>query len=84
MNRDIHGDELGERQRVSSYEAAADAVRSVWPRAYAEGSTGAERSWWVRDGSETTLVAHSWPGRLRVGFWLRVKVPAPGFVVSCE
>lgn len=54
-------------------------VREVWPTAYREGSTGSERSWWIRtDGQEAVLVAHSFPvrGRDDTEMWVR-RLDAP-------
>lgn len=75
MNRDDHPD-LGSRQQVASFDDVRDAVRRVWPVAYAEGSTGTERSWWVRtEGGEARLIGHSWQVRGSDAFWLRVWSP---------
>lgn len=77
MNRDLHP-ELGAKQRFEDFEAVVDAVRAVWATAYAEGSTGPERSWWVRDGSgAAVLVGHSWPVRGSHEIWLRLGLAAP-------
>lgn len=72
MNRDLHP-ELGPRRRVASIEACLECVRVSHPAAYMEGSTGAERSFWV----EGNLVAHAWPVRRSGGddMWLRAANP---------
>jgi hypothetical protein len=72
MNRDLHPD-LGPRQRIVSAELALRLVREVWPGAYAEGSTGPERSWWVKTDDEPLLVAHHWQIRRSPDFWLRIR-----------
>lgn len=74
MLKDIHKD-LGTKSRVSSIEEALFRVREHWPEAYLEGSTGYQRSFWVREGSgEAELVGHSWEIRGRDDdFWLRIK-----------
>lgn len=67
MNKDRHP-ELGPRQRCTSMEACLDTVRRTHPTASAEGSMGAERSFWVN----SQLVAHAWPvARHPNDFWLR-------------
>ncbi len=71
MNRDLHP-ELGERVRRPDIDACLVDVRHLYPRVSMEGSTGAERSFWV-GGS---LVAHAWPVRGRCeDFWLRLRQP---------
>jgi hypothetical protein len=77
MLKDIHPD-LGPRSRVSSIEEALTHVRKVWPSAWREGSTGFQRSFWVKDaGGEAVLVGHCWEIRGREDdFWLRVKAGA--------
>ena len=72
MNRDLHPD-LGPRTRVASIEEALLRVREAHPGAHMEGSTGAERSFWL-DGR---LVAHAWPVMATAAaeeLWLRVQV----------
>lgn len=68
MNRDLHP-ELGPRGRVHGIEQALAQVRDRHPAASMEGSTGAERSFWVKG----LLVAHAWPVRgSEDDFWLRI------------
>jgi hypothetical protein len=62
MPIDIHK-ELGRRQIFRDFEAVLRKVRSVYPEAYAEGSTGPERSWWIRTDDGMILIGHSWPIR---------------------
>ena len=72
MNRDLHP-ELGKRQRVASLDECLGLVRVAYPNAYMEGSTGVERSFWVRGN----LVAHAWPVRGKTEeMWLRVLATA--------
>lgn len=54
---------LGPKTKHVDADAVRAAVQHVWPKAYAEGSTGWERSWWVADpeGGDPVLVAHHWP-----------------------
>ncbi len=65
---------LGTRERVQDIDEAIRRVREYHPNAHQEGSTGAERTFWV--GKKH--VAHAWPvgsaviGRPGVGFWLRI------------
>lgn len=63
--------ELGPKILVHGFEAAMIKVREVWPKAYQEGSTGFERTWW----SGRELVGHHWPVRARdpERLWLRLK-----------
>ncbi len=54
---------LGRKRTLGSPEAVLDAVRSAWPGAGQEGSTGVERTFTVRQDGRERLVAHSWsPG----------------------
>lgn len=72
MNRDQHP-ELGPRLRMGSMKDCLNAVLALYPDAYAEGSTGAERSFWVHG----KLVAHAWPVRNVLShddpMWCRLK-----------
>ena len=54
MNKDLHP-ELGPRQRAASIDDCLLRVRAAYPNAHMEGSTGAERSFWVAG----QLVAHA-------------------------
>jgi hypothetical protein len=74
MMKDIHPD-LGPRKRVSSIEDALANVRKVWPSAWMEGSTGFQRSFWIRGADGLgALVGHCWEIRGRSDqFWLRIK-----------
>lgn len=72
MTLDIHPD-LGRKQRVGSIEDALTVVRTVWPRAWMEGSTGYQRSFWVSGSDGAELVGHCWEVRGKSGdLWLRV------------
>jgi hypothetical protein len=62
MNKDRY-QFLGAKTRVRSFDEALVAVRVVWPGAFVEGSTGAERTFFVRSGGDLGLVAHCWPVR---------------------
>lgn len=69
MNKDIHPD-LGPRQRTGNIESCLRLVREQYPSARMEGSTGAERSFWVA----RELVAHAWPvAGMREAMWLRIR-----------
>jgi hypothetical protein len=73
MNKDLHPT-LGPRQRTRSVEDCLEQVRAHYPCARMEGSTGAERSFWVAG----ELVGHSWPvARSRNEMWLRVRPVKP-------
>ncbi len=52
---------LGPRRVYPNFEAVLREVRLVYPLAYAEGSTGPQRSWWVATATGTVLIGHSWP-----------------------
>ena len=56
---------LGPKVKVADFDAAMAAVRAVWPGAWCEGSMGAERTWWSKDGDGKVLVAHQWPASPR-------------------
>lgn len=56
---------LGPRTLVADFEAALATVRRTWPTAYAEGSTGAERTFYVGTSDNAGMVAHCWPRRFR-------------------
>ena len=61
--------EIGPKERVRDMEHATAKVRSFHPSACREGSTGAERTFWV--GRQ--CVAHAWPVKAPSGeFWLRL------------
>jgi hypothetical protein len=64
MNKDRYSF-LGSRTLVADFEAALASVRETWPTACAEGSTGAERTFYVGRGPKAGLVAHCWPRRFR-------------------
>jgi hypothetical protein len=51
---------LGPKRVISTWESVIDFVRVTYPNAYAEGSTGAERSWWI-PGKPAIHIGHSWP-----------------------
>src|SRR3546814_7935707 len=51
---------LGPRQRIKTLEEALELIKSHWPGADFEGSTGFERSSAVRDDGIQWLVAHTW------------------------
>ncbi len=57
---DIHK-HLGPRRIYPDFAAVLHKVRAVYSKAYAEGSTGPQRSWWIRTESGTVLIGHSWP-----------------------
>lgn len=46
-------------------EEAVRLVREKWPAADCEGSTGLERSFAIKDGMNTILIAHAWAPRRR-------------------
>lgn len=54
---------LGSKVKADSWEAAIDRIRTEWPRAVCEGSTGMERSWTMFRGAEQVVVAHMWETR---------------------
>ena len=66
----------GKKTRMSSFEACVTHVQALFPRAYAEGSTGYERTFWL--GGE--LIGHAWPTNPRTtvlgAMWLRVRQDA--------
>jgi hypothetical protein len=73
MLYDIHHD-LGPKMRVASYEDAFATVRTIWPGARSEGSTGSQRSFWIGPGADAELVGHAWEVRsAKGGWWLRAK-----------
>ncbi len=59
---DIHK-ELGQKQTVDSEEAVLSLVRDHYPNAFQEGSTGPQRTWWIRQDKEIILIGHSWLNR---------------------
>ena len=62
MTRDRYPD-LGPKEDLSSFDSALERVREAWPEAWQEGSTGLERTWWVREGATTRCIAHHWETR---------------------
>lgn len=44
------------------FEGALAHVRELWPTASAEGSTGPERTFFVKTEEGSGLVGHYWPG----------------------
>lgn len=71
MNRDLHP-EFGARVRLVDIDACLVQVKATHPAAHAEGSMGAERSFWVNG----QLVAHAWPVKRHPdAMWLRVCCP---------
>ncbi len=73
MSRDRYRDILGGRVRVIGFDEVVRLVREDWPDAYAEGSMGPERTWWVR--GEDEIVAHSVPIGRSDAYWLRMRRP---------
>ena len=72
MNKDRYP-ELGPRQRANSFEDCLARVRAVYADVFVEGSTGAERTFWIRVGQDKQLVAHAWPvSRVPDSMWLRI------------
>lgn len=76
MNKDRYPN-LGLRVDVEGFDKLLGIVQDNYYNAYAEGSTGSERSYFVQNGAwEPTLVAHSWPVRgSETRFWLRIAEP---------
>jgi hypothetical protein len=62
MNKDRYNF-LGRKVRARSFETALESVLEVWPGAFAEGSIGSERTFFVWVSGELGLVAHCWPVR---------------------
>jgi hypothetical protein len=61
---------LGELQHATDWNDLLSIVRGIYPLAYAEGSTGTERTWFAEGG----MVAHSWsPGGRLIVYCVRVK-----------
>ena len=63
---------LGQARPAKDFESALVAVRHRWPGAFAEGSTGAERTFYVMHAGDSALVGHCWPvsdGTLKVRIW---------------
>jgi hypothetical protein len=68
--------DLGRRQTVAHEDDVLALVRSIWPGAWQEGSTGSERTWWNGDRKKPDLVAHSWSPRGRMErFHVRILTP---------
>ena len=59
MTRDRYS-KLGPKKPLDQPEDALQRVREFWPTAYQEGSTGPERTWWVRSDAGNMVVAHHW------------------------
>jgi hypothetical protein len=72
--RDRYAETLGgDLSRHETLEDAIARVKSVYPQAYAEGSTGFERTFWV--SGEEDIVAHAWMSGKGRGVWhLRLKL----------
>lgn len=51
---------LGKKIEVTGPEQARRFVREYWPNAWSDDSSGPERTYWVKLGDETVLVAHHW------------------------
>lgn len=75
MGKDRYASELtGPKLKFNSFESSLLYVRNIFPDVYAEGSTGFERTFWVKRNSEPELVAHVWmTGRTKEVWHLRVK-----------
>ena len=67
--------ELGIKMKRHSFEECLSLVRTLWPDAYTEGSTGAERTFWSRALGQSELVGHCWPLRnpKATNMWVRIK-----------
>lgn len=74
-NNDRYAAELtGPYLRFNSLEGALLYARNVFPQLYVEGSTGFERTFWVRTDNEPTLIGHAWmTGRKKEVWHLRLK-----------
>ena len=73
MSPDRYAEILGgKKKKMPSFDACVTAVRMLFPMAYAEGSTGYERTFWLVGN----LVAHAWPTNTKTtklgAMWLRV------------
>lgn len=72
---------LGAKRRVTDFDDALIKVREHFPKAYAEGSTGPERTFWVRQDPDnpfdapSDLVAHFWktPVKVHNVYFVRIK-----------
>ncbi len=75
MSKDRYAAELtGPYLRFNSFESARLYARNVFPDLYVEGSTGFERTLWVRSDDEPILVGHVWmTGRTKEVWHLRLK-----------
>ena len=72
--------ELGKKVFVADEDAVLSYIRSQWPDAWQEGSTGPERSWWTDDDDaplhldafgKPAMIGHSWP-KQTTGYWVRL------------
>lgn len=74
-NRDRYATELtGPYVRFNSFESAFLYARNVFPQLYVEGSTGPERTLWLKTDDEPLLVGHVWmTGRSKEVWHLRLK-----------
>lgn len=75
MTKDRYSAQLG---GIVVQTAAADVaalVMRVWPGSWQEGSTGPERTWYVRDVGPERLIAHTWPAdRSFSRWWIRLNI----------
>lgn len=96
MDHDRYGDALGPRERVRQVTCTTviERVRLLYPTAFAEGSVGFERTYWIpkpplKVNENLTYVSevwgryecigHSWPVRGHAqDAWLRIKRPQKG------
>lgn len=88
MTKDRYPD-LGPKLPVRDYDHALELVQQHWPRAWQEGSTGVERTFWIRPAPELLaglavtpepeLVGHFFPGREptprnHCKYWVRILI----------
>lgn len=59
--------------RTNTLEAARLLVKNLFPEMYMEGSTGFERTFWIRENDEPKLIAHTWmTGRTKEVWHVRI------------
>lgn len=71
---DTYKDIQNELVKCGTLEDALILVRRSYPKTYMEGSTGFQRSFWIRSDGASLLVGHAWTTNSGTGLFYRVRI----------
>lgn len=70
--RDHHFVKSGTKKYAEDFDEVIAKVKTVYPTACKEGSTGGW-SWAINNGKDEEIVAEAWIHRTKNGWWYRIK-----------